>query len=491
MCFVFLNKDSAQTCKEFACSSDRKDDAASADEVSIRAFDFRFRVFATVFPAARTKTIIGFWRDSGTAVSTRFAEDCLKHIDQLKEVPLESDPSGLPTTIAYEILKGRIAELLERAPSSQHSVKVSPDDVYLFQTGMSSIYLTHLYLSATRPGTTILYGFAFHSTPHIFEKYGANTSHFEWFGRGADLELEALESFAEAELAAGRQIQALWAEFPTNPNLTTPSLKRLRTIADRYSFPVIIDDTVATFINVDLLGDAGTDLLTTSLTKSFSGYADVMGGSIVLNPASKHYPLLKDTFAKHYTNDLYFADAEILEKNSRDFLQRTTILNRNAQALASYLSSPVFAHQVEQIHYPTTLPTSKTNYDANLRSPSEEFPNPGYGCLLSIEFKALEQAIAFFENIPLHCGPHLGAHRTLVLPYPRLLMALGKTDDVTVKKGGMNERYIRVSVGLEDEQDLIERFQQAMLKADEIVKRKGANRDVVEEAACIAASTLT
>ena len=462
------------------CSPDRKGDAVNADEVSIRAFDFRFRVFATVFPANKSKMATGFWQDSGTAVSTRFAEDCLKHIDRLREVSLDSDPPALPITAAHEILKGRIAELLERAPSSQHSVKVSPDDVYLFQTGMSSIYLTHLYLSATRPGTTILYGFAFHSTPHVFERYGANTSHFKWFGRGADLELEALESFAEAEQVAGRQIQALWAEFPTNPNLTTPSSKRLRMIADRYSFPVIIDDTVATFMNVDLLGNSGADLLTTSLTKSFSGYADVMGGSIVLNPASKHYPFLKNTFTKYYINDLYFADAEALERNSRDFPERTNILNRNAQALTSYLSSSVFAHQVEQIYYPTTLPDSKANYDANLRSPSEEFPNPGYGCLFSIEFKALDQAIAFFENIPLHCGPHLGAHRTLLLPYPRLLIAAGKTDDVVVKKGGMNERYIRVSVGLEDEQDLIESFRQAMLKADEIVKRNKANGDVVE-----------
>lgn len=55
-----------------------------------------------------------------------------------------------------------------------------------------------------------------------------------------------------------------------------PDLLRLRRLADRYGFVLVVDETIGTFGNVDLLGDA--DIVVTSLTKTFSGYADVMGG---------------------------------------------------------------------------------------------------------------------------------------------------------------------------------------------------------------------
>ena len=48
----------------------------------------------------------------------------------------------------------------------------------------------------------------------------------------------------------------------------------------------MVDDTVSSFANVDVMAHA--DILVTSLTKAFSGYSDVLGGSVVLNPLSPH-----------------------------------------------------------------------------------------------------------------------------------------------------------------------------------------------------------
>lgn len=85
-------------------------------------------------------------------------------------------------------------------------------------------------------------------------------------------ELEELER----ELAAGRRIQMLFCDFPGNPQLGSPDLYRIRKLADKHGFIVVCDDTVGTFVNVDLLPYA--DILVTSLTKIFSGGANVMGG---------------------------------------------------------------------------------------------------------------------------------------------------------------------------------------------------------------------
>ena len=76
-----------------------------------------------------------------------------------------------------------------------------------------------------------------------------------------------------------------------------------------------MDDTIGSFCNVDVMGVA--DILVTSLTKSFSGYANVVGASAVLNPSLPRYSELKALFDESYANDMYNGDAEVLEKNSK------------------------------------------------------------------------------------------------------------------------------------------------------------------------------
>ena len=70
--------------------------------------------------------------------------------------------------------------------------------------------------------------------------------------------------------------QAIWCECPSNPLLWTPDLQKIRRLADQYDMAVIVDDTIGSSANVDVLSAA--DVVVTSLTKSFSGFADVMAG---------------------------------------------------------------------------------------------------------------------------------------------------------------------------------------------------------------------
>lgn len=394
-------------------------------------------------------------------ISSRLAEDCLKEVDTLQEVSL---PLSVPETPvkegqAHQVLRDRIASLMNRAPAGPPRTReVASDDVYLFQTGMSSIYSVHQYLTKKLNQQTVLFGFAFHATPHVFEDFGPG---FKFFGTGDEAELDELETYLKEEAKEGRKIQALWTEFPSNPLLSTANLGRLRKLADEYGFLLIVDDTVASFCNADVLSAA--DVVVTSLTKSFSGYADVMAASAVLNPTSKRYDEIKELKKKNYQNVFYDGDAEALEKNSRDYMERSKILNNNAEKLVEFLDGLAKdpKSSVTKVWYPTTSRTLST-YKQYMREPTSDF-TPGYGCLFSIELDTVEATQACYDNLHVHQGPHLGAHLTLAMPYGKALY--GKELE-KVEKYGLNERQIRVSVGLEETESLIEVFKHALSFAD-------------------------
>lgn len=464
-CLLFASRDSAEACRDFLLSENREENKCEPTEVGIKAFDFRMRLWATTFPAPKMLAAVAFWQDPGTGISSRIARDCLDHYEERDEVECaEGSADGLSmVSEAFAITQKRIANLLNRAPVTKHPSTVSPQDVYLYPTGMAAIYQLQQYLqrSASRPGTTVLFGYAFHSTPHVMKWY---SSTFKWFGKGNDDEVKQLEEFCASENEAGRLVQSLWVEFPSNPNIRTPDLQRIRALADRYGFCLIVDDTISSFCNVDLLGAA--DAVVTSLTKSFSGYSDVMGGSVVLNPNSKQYQRLTEILKVNFVNEVYSGDVEALEKNSRDYFERAKRLNDNALALAQYLNSLIHdpSSAVYGVAYPSVGPGAEY-YKQFMRPETSDF-KPGYGCLLSIELDSIESTVAFYDNLTVHQGPHLGANLTLALPYVKAIG--GKEEIHFMIESGMNERMIRISTGLEDTDELVQTFKRAVEAADAV-----------------------
>ncbi|EHK97618.1 putative Cystathionine gamma-synthase [Glarea lozoyensis 74030] len=317
---------------------------------------------------------------TGTGITTRVAEESLPHVDSLREIPIDSPAREIPESPAHLEIKERIATLLERSPvGGERSVKVTKDDIYLYQTGMTAIYKTHKYILSTHtpPQKSALFGFAFYATLRVFSDFGPG---YKLYPFGTADDLTSLTQFLESEKEAGRHVQAIWAEFPTNPSLTVPSLPRLREIANTYNALLIIDDTVGSFANIDLLGSNGVDILVTSLTKSFSGYADVMGGSAVLNPLGSRYQELKTLYTANYTLDYSPLDASVLASNSRDYLVRSHTLNTNTQSLVSYFQTHAQSPSspIKTVQHPTTNPEFKANYDLVKRPTTEEFA-AGYG----------------------------------------------------------------------------------------------------------------
>lgn len=115
--------------------------------------------------------------------------------------------------------------------------------------------------------------FPYTDTYKILMKWGPGC-HF--FGSGGTEDIEPLAQLLANRDPSEAPILALFCEFPSNPLLRSPDLQRLRQLADQYGFIIVVDETIGNFINVEVAGVA--DIVVSSLTKIFSGDANVMGG---------------------------------------------------------------------------------------------------------------------------------------------------------------------------------------------------------------------
>jgi cystathionine gamma-synthase len=419
------------------------------------------RFFAVLAPLEQLAVVASFWSTPGSGISSRFAEANLTELDKLAQTQVSQDNTVRPNfeSTTHEKLRRRIAQHIARAPISHDPATLpAAHDVYLYPTGMGSIYKPHSYLLKSEPGTTVLFGMAFMNTLTAFTDFGPG---HKFFGLGAENDIQDLEDFLQEERKHGRKVQAIWAEFPANPILVTPDLSRLRMLADEYDIVLAIDDTIGSWANIDLIGMV--DLMVTSLTKSFNGYADAIAGSAVLNSTSRKYNQLKTLFERDYVPELYIDDAEALEANSRDYLARTTKLNHNASSIVQYLTLCAEDPNsvVRQVYYPSVNP-SGIHYREFMRPTTTDF-TPGYGCLMSIEFEDLPSTIAFYNNLNVHLGPHLGAPFTLAFAYT---MCAYKNRLDWAAGYGLKPTQIRISAGLEDTDILLEEFRIAVEAAN-------------------------
>lgn len=325
---------------------------------------------------------------------------------------------------------------------------LSETDVYLYPTGMAAIFNAHQALLATGEAKkSVCFGFPYVDTLNILRKFGPGCY---FFGLGDDDSLDQLE----AQLEAGEiEITGLFCECPSNPLLKTPDLKRIRKLADKFKFGIVVDETVGNFLNISVMPYA--DMVVSSLTKVFSGDSNVMGGSLILNPLSPVYSELKAHFDESYEDNYWAEDALYLERNSRDFEARSKMINANTVDVVELLtSSPL----ISRVYYPG-LSESKRYYD-ELKTPSG-----GYGGLLSVLFKEPTHAICFFNSINLHKGPSLGTNFTLACPYA-ILAHYQELDEV--EEWGVDRNLIRISVGIEDKAELLGVLQTSLDKAAEL-----------------------
>ncbi|KAK1457919.1 cystathionine gamma-synthase [Colletotrichum cuscutae] len=338
-------------------------------------------------------------------------------------------------------MEASISSLPPMGENARNQKDLQESDVYLFPCGMNAIYNAHRAMLRARGDLqSVNFGFPYVDTLKILQKFGPGCL---FYGRASEDDLDDLEK----RLESGERFLALFCEFPGNPLLTCPNLARIRTLADKYDFGVVVDETIGSFINIDVLQYA--DIVVSSLTKIFSGDCNVMGGSAILNPSGKYYQALKGAWIEDLEDTYWPEDVVFMERNSRDFALRIERINESSETICDILS----AHPlVKCVYYPRVNPT-RTNYDLC------KLPGGGYGGLLSVTFHKTAHAIAFFDAIETAKGPSLGTNFTLTSPY----VLLAHYQELDWAAGlGVDPDLIRVSVGLEETDELQKIFTSAL-----------------------------
>ena len=237
---------------------------------------------------------------------------------------------------------------------------------------------------------------------------------------------------------------AVIVELPSNPLLRCVDLPAVTRLAHARGIPVIADDTIGTALNLSVL--PYVDLLFTSLTKSFAGRGDVMAGSLLMSSASPWHQQFVD--AMNPPARLSDADAIALEEASRDVLDRVPQLDANCLTLAHRLE----AHPaVKSVMHPKDC----TIFRSLMRS------GAGFGCLLSFELhEGTAKAQRVYDNLRISKGPSLGTSFSLACPYT-LLAHYDELD--WAADCGVPAHLLRVSVGLEEPDELWQRFSTALV----------------------------
>ncbi|CAK5284239.1 unnamed protein product, partial [Mycena citricolor] len=504
---------------------DKQNQGPCVDETSVTLSSISASLHIVLFPEQAFGFAKQFWQHTGLGISSRLAEHCLSLLpvettfvpNGLQHTPrraynkhysAKAKPSSPTESVGRNIddlsldhsmyveerygrnlplsaaatakraLRMRIAGVLVRDAPLESSDALdngdknadvaavgrgvdglSEDDVFLYPTGMAAIWNSHQLCLAVRPAKkSVCLGFTYTDTLKLLEKWGPGC-HFIGDGN-----LDSLEQILEQQSASdpvNPPILAVFLEIPSNPLLRTADLPRLRSLADKYKFLVVIDETVGNFLNVAVIQYA--DIVVSSLTKVFSGYSNVMGGSLCLNPQSSYYASLKSHMTASYEDTYFDEDAIYMERNSRDFRRRVKVIDRNARAVCEYLRSKSIAGGssspiVKEVFYPRYVTTENYERCRIPGDPAQGIEEGGYGGLFSVTFASMALASTFFDNLSCNKGPSLGTNFTLACPYA-ILAHYAELDWAATH--GVESTMIRVSVGMEDLDVLLACFQTA------------------------------
>jgi cystathionine gamma-synthase len=243
--------------------------------------------------------------------------------------------------------------------------------------------------------------------------------------------------------------RVVYIESPTNPTVKVVDIERSAELAHGAGAKLLIDGTFASPINQRPL-KFGADIVLHSATKYLNGHADVIAGAAagsaeLVQKMKMTRRILGGTLDPHA--------AYLILRGIKTLALRVERNNRNAQRLAEYLS----AHKkVVRVNYPG-LPTHPQHELAKRQM-------TGFGGVLSFEIGGtMEDAMKFTESLRVGTlGASLGGVETLV-SQPATLTHLQLSPEER-RKTGMPETLIRVAVGVEDAEDLIKDFEQALEK---------------------------
>ena len=407
-CLPFPSRRAAQMCVDFIRRS-------SGDGAELVAGNGLYGVRTS---EAGSPFLKAFWQHTGLIVSSRQADAILT-----------GRRSEIDDAVVRRSLRQQLAAFYDCAPH----------DVFLTPSGMAAQFAALQCVRSRRPGqATVQLGFPYVDTLKLQQKLGDGGVLLHDLER-LDADLRRL--LEHQSLAAG------FCEIPGNPLLGSANLRTVAPLLRAHGVPLVVDDVVATPCNVDLGPYA--DLVATSLTKYTVGTGDAMGGALIANSRSPLYEELQTLIRAQHEELLWGEDAAVIDAQAHTFQERVRRHNENGCAIAEQLRRHA---RVERVWYPKW--ERREAYEAVRR------PGGGYGSLITfLPSQAEARAARVYDTLAVCKGPSLGTVFTLACPFT-LLAHYGELD--WAESCGVSRYLIRISVGLEDPEELWRRLDVAL-----------------------------
>ncbi|MEW2920052.1 aminotransferase class I/II-fold pyridoxal phosphate-dependent enzyme [Muricauda sp. ANG21] len=309
---------------------------------------------------------------------------------------------------------------------------------FAFASGMAAVYST--FAALLESGDHIVSCKSVFGSTHtlftqFFPKWNITTSYF-----GAN-DLDTVEDLIETNT------KIIFVESPTNPGVDVLDLERLGNIAKKHGLIFIIDNCFASpYLQQPI--QFGADLVIHSGTKLMDGQGRVLAGITV---GSNELVDKVYRFSRITGPALSPFNAWVLSKSLETLALRVDRHCANALELATYLENH---DKIEWVKYPFLK--SHPQYEL-----AKKQMKAG-GCVVAFEVKGgLEAGKKFFDNIELlSLSANLGDARSIVThPASTTHSKLSKEDRESV---GISDGMVRVSVGLENIQDIIADIEQAL-----------------------------
>ncbi len=294
---------------------------------------------------------------------------------------------------------------------------------FALSSGMAAVQLA---LSILKTGDRLI---------SLDDLYGGDFRYFDYLKKHAGIEFDQWNGQKISELVAKltSDTKIIWLETPSNPTMKEIDIHAVATAVHEYDpqIKVIVDNTFYTPIYQRPLLE-GADVVIHSATKYLSGHNDLLGGAVVVKDEK-----LADEYYDYYitTGDtLDSFDSWLLLRSLKTLKVRMAQHTKNAQAIVEYLKQ---APEVEKVLY------------------------PGKGGMVSFYLKEESQVERLLNNVKvITFAESLGGIESLItIPYYQTHA------DVPVKQRqrlGITTKLLRLSVGLEDADDLIKDIKQAL-----------------------------
>jgi cystathionine gamma-lyase len=270
-------------------------------------------------------------------------------------------------------------------------------------------------------------------------------------GKGIDATYVDLRDAAATEGALAEGAKAVWIESPTNPLMNLVDLEAVSALAHRHGAIAICDNTfLSPYFQRPL--DFGVDVVVHSTTKYINGHSDVVGGAVVVKDASlaEKIGFLQNAMGTCAGPQ----DCFLVLRGVKTLAVRMEEHNRNSLAVARWLE-----------RHPKVSAVLHPGLETHPQHALARKQMTGYGGTFSFRLKGGQDAVfRLLERVQVFTlAESLGGVESLI-EHP-VTMTHASVDPVALRKMGITPDLVRVSVGIEDIEDLIADLERALADA--------------------------